>query len=962
MRAPAPATPAPAPSPAPPAPPGWLVTRIFYPVKNWLFTGNPVAKFGLMILFIGVSFLLKYAAETLIIPIELRLAGVVLADLGLLAWGWRIRQGRREIGLPVQGAAIAILMLTVFGAFQRYQLIPAGLAFGLLFFLTAFTCLLAVLQNAVWLASFGIAGGFAAPILLSTGQGNHIALFSYYALLNAGIFAIAFKRAWRPLNLLGFVFTFVVGAAWGGLKYVPENYASAQGFLILFFLFYVGIAIAYASRQAPRMKKPVDASLILGTPLLAFGLQFGLVKDMPFGMALSALAFGAFYLVLARLLWSRARDTWRPLVETFLALGVVFATLALPMALDGRWTSAAWALEGAGLVWIGLRQQQTRTWVFGLLVQAGAWISFVRAVSGMDEQAAAQSNLGLGFLLLAGSTFGMATRFRRHSDDTGDARFSGAATGFLAIASFWLLGGFWGETMLRTNGVTLANLLVAGAFVTAVILNLIAGRLVWAAARKFAVVAQLAGAAALIVVAAVSLGGPDLFDIQRNRPLLGALMIAAGALYSSWALQRDLPEQTDKKLSSGLLLWAGFWWFGPVLFATSAHMALLLADEIAQQYDVWSAAHQALIALSAVGFAWLAYRIGWVRLRWFSATCWAVLAWNTGGWLVSMYGRHWIPTVPDVVGLAFLWAAGEYLMRMWTTRGWVLAKRPLQLLHLVRTAGPWLMIWPTGKHFISAWMHGSSAQQELMQDAGWSISGSWALYLPAWAMMAVIVWLIGRSRTGWWPTAPLPSWYRRYLLPCGAAWALLLVAAWNLRQDGAMEPLMYLPVLNPLDLTTGFAAVLAVLTYRMLMVETEGSHIRPLIAKWPFYSAFAAYAWFNLMLLRSACHYLDIPYRFDELSDSQFVQAMLSLVWSATALVVMRYAARRSLRRQWSIGAALLVVVVAKLFVADLSNSGSVARIVSFVGVGLLMLVIGYLAPYPKQGDADRPAEPAPVN
>ena len=33
------------------------------------------------------------------------------------------------------------------------------------------------------------AGGFAAPIMISTGQGNHIALFSYYALLNAGILA-----------------------------------------------------------------------------------------------------------------------------------------------------------------------------------------------------------------------------------------------------------------------------------------------------------------------------------------------------------------------------------------------------------------------------------------------------------------------------------------------------------------------------------------------------------------------------------------------------------------------------------------------------------------------------------------------------------------------------------------------------------------------------------------------------
>ena len=47
--------------------------------------------------------------------------------------------------------------------------------------------------------------------------------------------------------------------------------------------------------------------------------------------------------LLARWLYARRRDMLRMLVESFLALGVVFATLAIPLALDGRWTAAAWA-------------------------------------------------------------------------------------------------------------------------------------------------------------------------------------------------------------------------------------------------------------------------------------------------------------------------------------------------------------------------------------------------------------------------------------------------------------------------------------------------------------------------------------------------------------------------------------------------------------------------------------------
>ncbi len=46
-------------------------------------------------------------------------------------------------------------------------------------------------------------------------------------------------------------------------------------------------------------------------------------------------------------------------------------------------------------------------------------------------------------------------------------------------------------------------------------------------------------------------------------------------------------------------------------------------------------------------------------------------------------------------------------------------------------------------------------------------------------------------------------------------------------------------------------------------------------------------------------------------------------------------------------GAVLLGVVVAKLFLVELAQVGTITRIVSFIGVGLLLLLIGYLAPVP---------------
>jgi uncharacterized membrane protein len=86
--------------------------------------------------------------------------------------------------------------------------------------------------------------------------------------------------------------------------------------------------------------------------------------------------------------------------------------------------------------------------------------------------------------------------------------------------------------------------------------------------------------------------------------------------------------------------------------------------------------------------------------------------------------------------------------------------------------------------------------------------------------------------------------------------------------------------------------------------------------------------------------------------DSTITQTTLSIFWAALALAAMLFATRKSDRPIWFAGAALLAAVIAKLFFVDLSSVGSIERIVSFVGVGLLMLVIGYYSPLPPRAPA----------
>ncbi|SFX08140.1 Uncharacterized membrane protein [Janthinobacterium lividum] len=946
----APAKPAPA-APAAPNTPSWIAhpDGLVAKAKNWLFTGNLVAKLGLMILFLGVSFLLKYVSAQVTVPIELRLAGIALADIALLAWAWRIRIKRPGISLPLQGTSLAILMLVTFGAFRLYELIPAGLAFAVLFVLTAFTCLLAVLQNAVWLAVFGIVGGFAVPLLVSTGSGNHIGLFSYYALLNAGVFAIALKRAWRVLNVLSFGFTFVVATTWGLLRYTPEHYLSTQLFLILFVLFYIGIAIAYCARQAPRLKHYVDGTLVFGTPLAAMGLQYGLVRHFEFGLAFSALLAGLTYTGLAVALWRRAG--FKLLAEAFLALGIVFGTLAIPFALDGRWTSAAWALEGAGIVWVGLRQRQTLAWVFGLLVQGAAWLAFLGAMQGLNTAAALQANIWLGCALLAAAALVMAYNFRRHASHLHPEFMSSLSVLFLTAATAWLLGGIWSEILLRTDAATQLNLLTVSALAVAALLAALARREQWHAPRALLLAVQVL--AGMVMLSRASWAWDqhpaNLFDGS----FLSALLLGAAAFASArfLALRARGGDALLALAARPLLVWSGLLWFAAILVAFTSWLLRLIDGDLSMQPyagEHWLALYLIAVSVTTPVFAIVARRLDWPQLRWFTVAVWLGLGLWSANLLLALYLRDYLLTGLSWLALAGALAAGEYLLQAWPKAGWQLDVRALRLLHTLRTAAPWLMLWPVGAIQVGAWL----AQHE---D---SVSPAWARYLPAWAMMLVLAWLIRRCRASVWPVAPVAEWYQRTLIPLGALWSLLLIAAWNIFDDGAMAPLPYLPLLNPLDLSTGFAVLLAIASYRLLPAKQL-----PLPALWqarlPVVAACLLYVWFNLMLLRTVSHYVGVPYTFDAMLASQFVQAMLSLVWSVTALLLMRHAARQQRRQQWSMGAVLLGLVVVKLFLIDLSNVGGIERIVSFVGVGLLMVLIGYLAPFPKAA-APASAEPQP--
>jgi len=784
---------------AEPAPPAAAKAN---PLWAWFTGGNALTRIGVVVLFFGVAFLLRFFAEHFTVPIELRLAAVALGGFALAGLGVRLSASRPGYGLSLQGAGAGILYLTTYAAFRLYGVIPEAPAIALLVAVSSLTVVLAVRSDSQPLAALAIAGGFLAPILVATGDDPAL-LFGYFAMLNGAIFALAWMKAWRALNALGFVFTLALGAVWGHAFYGPEHYSVVQPFLALFFAFYVTIAILYARRGPLAAKGPVDGLLVFGVPLAVFALQAALVRDAPYGAAGSALALAAFYALLFLAMRKRVDPGFPLLSRAFLALAVIFVTIAVPFALDNRETAALWAVAAAGAHWVGVRQGSRIVRGFALVVQLCSGIVFVASGIGGDDDALFANAFFAGALLIALS--GLASAF--FADRAGDALRPGERS-LVPLVFGW--GVVW-----------------------------------WLAAGGVELVRQPSGT-------------------EETHAVFAWVTVSVA---SALALRSRLP-------------WPRLAGAGIALLPTMAIAAL-------GDFD--------LTRTTLATYGW---------------TIWPC------AWLVHWYALH----VADAPG-APVSAEGPARPGAATHLGTIHALSALALTaQLSWEASEWAGRWTA---LYTAWTPCAAA-------------------LPAIAFL----WLTVRFRESTrWPAVPHG---RAYATGAGLPIALLLTLWFfvvNVLSPGDASPLPYVPLASPLDLTLGLALWALAAWAGRFAVMTERA-----LYRWIGAGLFVGV---NGIVLRTAHHWADVPWRLTSMLASKPVQAALTLTWTATALVLMYAATRRGLRPLWMLGAALLAVVVGKLFIVDLGALSGLPRVVAFLGVGVLLLVIGYLSPLPP-GAEDR--------
>jgi len=329
---------APVPAPATPPKPDLQIPLPKRPINWEQFMGVKLfAWVGGLALFLAVVFFVKYSFEHNLIPPEIRVALGFLAGIGLVVGGVVMtKKDYRVTSQTLISTGVLILYASTFAAHGFYDFAFFGPlpTFLLMTLVTAAAFVLAMRFNAMVVAILGMLGGFLTPVLLSTGVDNPFGLFSYIALLDVGLLALALNRRWFFLAALAAFGTVLMQIGWTAEFFRPELYYEGNKVLITMavLLEFSGLYLAVvwlAKRRGQSNAWLSGSTLTLLTVALGFTayfLAFETLGERP------ALLFGYMFLVdlgILALIWLEDKLS---LVQPLAGLGV-FLLLA-------GWTAA----------------------------------------------------------------------------------------------------------------------------------------------------------------------------------------------------------------------------------------------------------------------------------------------------------------------------------------------------------------------------------------------------------------------------------------------------------------------------------------------------------------------------------------------------------------------------------------------------------------------------------------------
>ena len=873
-----------------------IVTSVIRSVKNWFFGGNLVVRVGVLVLLVGVVLLLRLLSDYIEIPITFKLTAIGLIGLALAALGLKLAKNRFAYGITLQGAGLAIVYLTTFFAYSVYQVLANIPSFMGLSILSAITIGLAVRQNALPLALLALSGGFFAPILTSQDTASLTILFSYYLLLNITIAAIAHYRPWKVLNLLGVVVTFGLAYYWGlteSLMATIDNQRWALVLLVaLHVLLYLFVVIRYAQQIiAYNTVNEEDVNNTSNTYL--FPIDTGLLFSVPI------LAFGIFAALLDDIP-NALTITSAILAIVYLGLGWVFVQRSQRYALI---TEGMLAL-GIGFLALVIPLALDAEWIaFGWSVQGLALVWFGRrslrawsVLFGILLQL-----VSIGMLL---NTF-VFTAYYPTLALTISAISAIASIFILRVSNSPILSASV-ETQDSTQTLPHAKSLLNINHTTSEYAKAL-GISETAAEQWFASINSQSMA----------------FKAIWQRPILIRLLTLVTMGWLLYVLIIDFDQ------------WFASWQLATTALIALATLASLLIYWIINQYRSWHEIRQFSPALLLLFYAMLILQLPqkyefdyqWTTFHW------PVFMTLMIGWLVV--GQLWLKEWHHDVVLK------GYDSASWLGAGMIILAEAVHY-GLPDSDGVITILVPVALMLFGLWLSYRHSQYHDYKDNDIQSKTAVSVLPPYWFD---------------WHGALLGS--AKIFVPITLGWVIFT----NLSYDGVIWGLPYFPLFNLYDVTLWLVLFYGLGVYLLRQSHSmQSKNILDAIPKNNTLLIILALISFwicSSMLVRTLHAFIETPLWVDHLYgrtgygntanawDSEQVQTGLTILWTLLALAATIIASRYWQRALWFMGIGLLGVVVLKLVLVDLSQTEAIWRVISFLGAGSLILVIGYLAPLP---------------
>lgn len=362
---------------------------------------NLISKIGIVILVLGVGIGAKYAIDNNLISPVMRIILGYAFGFGLLGFAYKLREKYLNFSAVLLSGAMAIMYFITYFAYALYELFPQTTAFVLMLIFTIFTVVSALVYNRQVIAQIGLVGAYAIPFLLSSNSGNYAFLFAYTAIINAGILAVSVKKYWKSLHFSSFIVTWLIYAGWYVTKYDSgAHFNLALLFLTVNFLTFYVTFIVYKVINLKHVAVE-NISLIVSNSFIFYGFGYAILTSRAgfenvaglFTVANAAIHFLFAYTI------SRLKIVPKDLVYLLSALIVTFATIAVPVQLDGNFVTLIWTVEAAVLFWIGrtkeIRVFEIYSFPLMTLASAGLLLDWTNVVASRDL--AAISNVSYPF-------------------------------------------------------------------------------------------------------------------------------------------------------------------------------------------------------------------------------------------------------------------------------------------------------------------------------------------------------------------------------------------------------------------------------------------------------------------------------------------------------------------------------------------------------------------------------------